>query len=325
MSKGKIKNSIWLVLVDCIKIYFSNIDKFILYMLFPVLGQIIGLILAFGLGVGFADRIAEKATSMSNALLYVFLLTIPGLLIFVKAFWDYMVAYVALNSMTEGALTTCKVYDFQSHREVATRRAGKYILFLMAIGILSCIATFCCIIPVFGLIPPLILWIYFILVFQVFTFEQDLSIKEYFVKSMELVKGNWAKTFCLMLILGFFSIYIITMGVTVIFDYLNLTDITCSLFDIVGKSLPLEYINKALRYINQPVITVEMISKSIFTSIVGIIVAEFTLPVRSIAYTLWYMGLSDAKGNEIETLTQNKPKKQRKTGKKSKAEVEDNE
>ena len=71
MSKGKIKNSIWLVLLDSIKIYFSNIDKFILYMLFPVLGQIIGLILAFGLGVGFADRIAEKATSMSNALLYV--------------------------------------------------------------------------------------------------------------------------------------------------------------------------------------------------------------------------------------------------------------
>ena len=140
---------------------------------------------------------------------------------------------------------------------------------------------------------------------------------------MELVKGNWAKTFCLMLILGFFSIYIITMGVTVIFDYLNLTDITCSLFDIVGKSLPLEYINKALRYINQPVITVEMISKSIFTSIVGIIVAEFTLPVRSIAYTLWYMGLSDSKGNEIQNLEPNRPKKQRKTKKKTKTEDED--
>ena len=47
MSKYKIKNSLWFVLFEGIKIYFSNIDKFFIYMLFPVLGQVIGIILAF--------------------------------------------------------------------------------------------------------------------------------------------------------------------------------------------------------------------------------------------------------------------------------------
>ena len=106
MAKEKIKNSIWFVIFDGLKIYFSNIDKFILYMLFPVFGQIIGISLAFGLTVSLADKVAEKASSMTSAMGIIFLLALPGLLIFMKAFWDYMVAYVALNSMTEGALTT---------------------------------------------------------------------------------------------------------------------------------------------------------------------------------------------------------------------------
>ena len=45
MSKYKMKNSIWFVLFEGLKIYFSNIDKFILYMLFPVLGQVLGIAL----------------------------------------------------------------------------------------------------------------------------------------------------------------------------------------------------------------------------------------------------------------------------------------
>lgn len=295
MAKEKVKNSIWFVIFEGIKIYFSNIDKFFIYMLFPVLGQIIGIALTFLLTLGFADKIAAKTDSISSMLLMIFLLAIPGLLIFTKAFWDYMVAYVALNSMTEGALTTGKVYDFQSHREVATRRRVKFIGLLLAVGILSLIAVVCCVIPVFGLIPPLILWIYFILVFQVFTFEQDLSIKECFKKSMNLIKGDWARTFLLMCILAFFSIYIITIGVTVIFDYLHLTDSLSSMFDFVGNSMRLDLINKVTAHLNSEEITVNMISKWIFTSVLGLIISEFSLPIRSICWSLWYKTLSTLK------------------------------
>ena len=101
MARFKIKNSIWKVLFEGLKIYISNIDKFVLYMLFPVFGQIIGLVLTFALTIGLAGKIGEKAHSTTSALIFIILLAIPGLLIFMKAFWDYMVAYVALNSITE--------------------------------------------------------------------------------------------------------------------------------------------------------------------------------------------------------------------------------
>ena len=78
MSKHKLKNSLIEVLKEGIGIYISNIDKFLLYMLFPVFGQILGIALSFGLTLGFADKIAAKADSLSSALLLILLLAIRG-------------------------------------------------------------------------------------------------------------------------------------------------------------------------------------------------------------------------------------------------------
>lgn len=309
MSKYKMKNSIWFVLFESLKIYFSNIDKFILYMLFPVLGQVLGIALCFGLTLGLSDKIAAKADSISSAMLFILLLAIPGLLIFAKAFWDYVVAYVALNSMTEGAVTSGKVYDFKSHNEVATRRSFKYIGFLLILSVLMSLGT-----SIFFIIPGFVLWIYLILIFQIFTFEPDLSIWECYKKSFVLVKGDWGRTFSLMLILAFFSIFIITQGITVVFDYLNLTKSVCSIFDFIGKLLPLHTINHAFSYARLPYnITVEMVSNWIFVTILSCIVAGLTLPIRSICWSLWYKNLSDIKDTEQVKDTKRSKKITRKT------------
>lgn len=309
MSKYKMKNSIWFVLFEGLKIYFSNIDKFILYMLFPVLGQVLGIALCFGLTLGLSDKIAAKADSISSAMLFILLLAIPGLLIFAKAFWDYVVAYVALNSMTEGAVTSGKVYDFKSHNEVATRRSFKYIGFLLILSVLMSLGT-----SIFFIIPGFVLWIYLILIFQIFTFEPDLSIWECYKKSFVLVKGDWGRTFSLMLILAFFSIFIITQGITVVFDYLNLTKSVCSIFDFIGKLLPLHTINHAFSYARLPYnITVEMVSNWIFVTMLSCIVAGLTLPIRSICWSLWYKNLSDIKDTEQVKDTKRSKKITRKT------------
>ena len=309
MSKYKMKNSIWFVLFEGLKIYFSNIDKFILYMLFPVLGQVLGIALCFGLTLGLSDKIAAKADSISSAMLFILLLAIPGLLIFAKAFWDYVVAYIALNSMTEGAVTSGKVYDFKSHNEVATRRSFKYIGFLLILSVLMSLGT-----SIFFIIPGFVLWIYLILIFQIFTFEPDLSIWECYKKSFVLVKGDWGRTFSLMLILAFFSIFIITQGITVVFDYLNLTKSVCSIFDFIGKLLPLHTINHAFSYARLPYnITVEMVSNWIFVTILSCIVAGLTLPIRSICWSLWYKNLSDIKDTEQVKDTKRSKKITRKT------------
>ena len=297
MSKYKLKNSIFFILWEGIKIYFSNIDKFLLYMLFPVLGQVIGIALSFGLSLGFADKVVQKADSPASALLMVLLLAIPGLLIFAKAFWDYMVAYVALNSMTEGAVTTGKVYDLASHNEVATQRGWKYVGFLIVLSILMSLGS-----SIFFIIPGFVLWIYFILVFQIFTFEPDLSITDIFKRSFLLIKGNWARTFILMTVLGFFSMYILTEGITVVFDYLNLTESASSIFNFISNLIPLDLVNRILTHVNQPIITNAMISKTIFVSVLGMIISGLTLPIRSICWSLWYKNLSDVKGAEAEIV-----------------------
>lgn len=315
MSKYKLKNSIFFILWEGIKIYFSNIDKFLLYMLFPVFGQVIGIALSFGLSLGFADKVVQKADSPAVALLMILLLAIPGLLIFAKAFWDYMVAYVALNSMTEGAVTTGKVYDLASHNEVATQRGWKYIGFLIILSVLMSLGS-----SIFFIIPGFVLWIYFILVFQIFTFEPDLSITDIFKRSFLLVKGNWARTFILMAVLGFFSMYILTEGITVVFDYLNLTASASSIFNFISNLIPLDLVNKILVHANQPIITNEMISKTIFVSVLGMIISGLTLPIRSICWSLWYKNLSDIKGADAEIVVS---KPVRRVARKSRYEKED--
>lgn len=315
MSKYKLKNSIFFILWEGIKIYFSNIDKFLLYMLFPVFGQVIGIALSFGLSLGFADKVVQKADSPAVALLMILLLAIPGLLIFAKAFWDYMVAYVALNSMTEGAVTTGKVYDLDSHNEVATQRGWKYIGFLIILSVLMSLGS-----SIFFIIPGFVLWIYFILVFQIFTFEPDLSITDIFKRSFLLVKGNWARTFILMAVLGFFSMYILTEGITVVFDYLNLTASASSIFNFISNLIPLDLVNKILVHVNQPIITNEMISKTIFVSVLGMIISGLTLPIRSICWSLWYKNLSDVKGVDAEIVVS---KPVRRVSRKSRYEKED--
>ena len=309
MSKYKIKNSIWLVLAEGIRIYFTNIDKFLTYMLFPVFGQLIGILLSFGLSLGFANQIVARVENPWVAFLLVLLLAIPGLLVFVKAFWDYMVAYVALNSMTEGAISTGKVYDFQSHNEVATRRTWAFVLLLLAVGVLSSIGS-----SIFFIIPASVLWIYFIIVFQVFTFEPDLKIHEYFKRSFLLVREHWFRTCVLMLVLAFFSIFIITQGISVVFDYLNLTNKICMLFDPISSALPIAFINEILTLFKLPIITTEMISEKLYFSILYAIIMGLTLPIRSICWTLWYMNLS-----EVELKKQNSNKK----SKKQKQEIEE--
>lgn len=315
MSKYKLKNSIFFILWEGIKIYFSNIDKFLLYMLFPVFGQVIGIALSFGLSLGFADKVVQKADSPAVALLMILLLAIPGLLIFAKAFWDYMIAYVALNSMTEGAVTTGKVYDLASHNEVATQRGWKYIGFLIVLSVLMSLGS-----SIFFIIPGFVLWIYFILVFQIFTFEPDLSITDIFKRSFLLVKGNWARTFILMAVLGFFSMYILTEGITVVFDYLNLTASASSIFNFISNLIPLDLVNKILVHANQPIITNEMISKTIFVSVLGMIISGLTLPIRSICWSLWYKNLSDVKGADAEIVVS---KPVRRVSRKSRYEKED--
>ena len=315
MSKCGINNSVWSVLIEGIKIYFSNIDKFVIYMLFPVFGQIFGILLSFGLSLGFAEKIVEKVDNPIHAMLAVVILALPGLLIFAKAFWEFMIAYVSLNSMTYGAITTGKVYDIPSHKAVATQRTWSFIGLIMLVGILSSFAT-----SIFFIIPGFVLWIYFILVYQVFTFEPEGQMHDNFKRSFILVRGNWFRTFILLCILAFFSIFIITEGLTVVFDYMNLSNLVYSCFTMYTNMIPLDLVNKILAYMNMPLVTPLLIAQWVWFIILSFVVTGLTLPIRSICWTLWYLSLTD---KQPQMILQHQPKKQKRVRKRREVKEEE--
>lgn len=305
MAKDKVENKIISVLLESVKIYGANFFQFTKYMLFPVFGQVLGLGLIFFLASIYSQNIPELVekyaffNNFSVIVLCVVIITVPGMIIFMKAFWDFLVAYGALCSMAESALNTGKVYDFPAHNAVITNRTFKYISLWLVIGILSAIAIF----PLMWIIGG-ILFVYFILVFQVFTFEQDASIYDCFKRSMLLIKGNFARTFVIGAVVVFFTHYIFVEGFSVFFDLTKISLFLSGIFEKwVSVNIPLEDFNNYVVNINPrfDVITSVKIADMITYQVIFFIVTGLTLPLRSICWTLWYKVLSKNNSAPIKT------------------------
>lgn len=290
--------SVWLIFFEGIKIFALNIHKFMLYMVFPVLGQILGIFLIFGLTFWFTQNMQDIAAkydalnNMSSMITLIVVSVIPGVLILIKAFWDYLVAFVALNSMTEGYLNTGRVYDFKAHNSVATQKSFSFITIWFLISIMTILG----ILPVFWIFAGLF-FVYFILVFQVFTFENGLSPVGYFKRSMFLIKGKFGRTFLLMAILTIFTYVILVSGLGVLFDAFNWTNPLAKMFEAWAYTLPIDPLEQY--GVTPSVIGTELVKQLIFFLAIG-----FSLPIRSICWTLWYNELA----SEDEPVVK-KPKK----------------
>ena len=310
MARTKSDKSVWIIFFEALKIFCLNIHKFLLYMTFPVLGQVVGIFLIFGLSYWFnnnVDMIVKKYPIIDNVSMMsvaVLVLTLPGLLIFVKAFWKYLVAYVALNSMAEGAVSTGRVYDFPAHNAVVYNRKFTFIMLWLLFGIFTLIASF----PLLWIIGG-ILFIYFVLIFQVFTFEDGISATGCFKRSITLIKGKFARTAVLMFgLIGLF--YLLFKGTTVLFEVVNLNRFFLEIFETWAMTLPLNEVNAILSIIKME-ITPLMVAEACRENVTLFIAFGFLLPLRSIAWTLWYKNL-----NNNTMVCENTPKKQRKTARK---------
>ncbi len=296
MAKFKIKNSLWKILGEGLKIYFTNFLKFTQYMLFPVFGQLIGIALIFGFTGWFTSALpylTEQYAFLNNftsVTLGLLILTLPGFAIFLKAFWDFLVAYGALNSMTDSIISTGKLYDFKAHNQVITTKSGKFVFLLLIISILSIIAVN----PLFWVLG-LIFFIYFILVFQVFTFEPETSVSGCFKRSFNLVKGNFGRTFIIMLILIIISHYLINWGAMFILDIIKVNEFFKGIFENWASTLPLAEINGMLEYFKMPAITPLLVAEELLATMVLFTVSGLTLPMRSVCWTLWYKNLLNQK------------------------------
>ena len=283
------------IFTESIGLYFSNFDKFVKYMTFPVIGQILGLAVVFLCTYFYSKNLPsliEKYSAFNNfntLVLMSVLVAIPGLVIFTKAFWEYLVAYGAVNSMLDNMLKSGKVYDFNAHTELIKRRTAGYIGLWLIFGILSLIA--CC--PLLW-VPALILTVYFVLIFQVFTYEPELSPVGCFKRSFNLIKGHFAATFILMALAGLLTWVFIPQITNNIFNILKINDFFAGLVIPFTEILPLNEINAFFAQMQLPAIKPFDAAMLIVTTTVTQIMIQYTLPMRSLLFGLWYKELDDS-------------------------------
>ncbi len=296
MAKIKVENNMIWVVLAAIRMYSANFLKFCAYMAFPVLGQVLGLGLVFGLAGLYTYYLPDLALKfdllkdMSTIVLSIIVIVVPGLLIFMKAFWDYLVAYGAINSITEGFLTSGKIYDFPAHNETITRRSISYVALWLLYSLFWLIAF----IPFFWVVGAFF-FIYFILIFQVFSFEPDVSPAGCFKRSFEIIRGNSIRTLLILVAIGVVTMLFI-QGVSVIFDFVRLTGLLSSFFESsLVNYVPIDNINDIMLRINSSfdLITPTKVANFFVYQIVTFIVAGITLPLRSICWALWYKALTE--------------------------------
>lgn len=274
---------------EAVGIYLQHLPTFLKYMTFPVLGQFFGVLLAFGLSLGFAFNATTSGVDPSMILPLTLILTIPGLVIFAKAFWEYLIAYVAISSMAENTVKSGKIYDIKAHKQVALKRIPDFVGLWLLFGVFTSVA----------LLPPMwgfgaVIFIFLVLIFQVFTFEKFATPTECFKRSWVLVKSDFWGTLGLLALVGFLTYWLLPKVFELILTAIQVMTLLTMLIDPMLTDL-INTWNTALTTLGVPfVITSLMITKMIVGTIVSTLVICYTLPIRSIAWTLWYKKLNTA-------------------------------
>ena len=288
-------------LINVFKIFFSSINSYFIYLdqttkylLFPVLGQIFSIIFIFTLTYFFTinyNNLINSCTFLKNEtnLLIIFIIIlIPLFLILIKAIFDYIIAFSALNILfyTNSNKKNTKKIDFSANNNVIKRKLFNYIILLFLVTILFIIPPFLFIAPIIG--------IFLSLSFQVFSLEGDVSAIKAIKRSIEMIKSNFVPTLIL-LILCFTLTYMFLPAlfiwtcekISIYYFFLN----SCEKFVNI---LPL---NNLLTEINNFGILAEpikeflsplSIARQITDGTLSFIIISFTLPLRCCCFTQLY-------------------------------------
>lgn len=279
------------IFMEGVGIYLRHLTTLMKYMSFPVFGQVFGLILSLVLPIAYINGFGTDSSSPTDTFMFAMLLSIPGIIIFTKSFWEYLVAYVSVGSMTENTIKSGRIYDINAHKKIATmsKRVGEFITLWIIFGIFGVLAIF----------PPMwiiagILFVYIVLIFQVFTFERNSTAIECFTRSAKLIKGNFIQTVILLVLTGLTTYFLLPKMAEAILGFLQIVKLcTVALDPIIAQTLPTEQWNAAFAALNMPyLITSLEISKMLISSVISWLIISFTLPLRTICWTLWYKQLS---------------------------------
>jgi len=300
-----------------IAIYCQNLDTFIKYMFFPVLGQILGVGIIFAVNYYFITNLSNlihKNPVFDNISLVFTLLLIcsfPGFMIFCKAFYDLIVAYGSLNSMVcvvRGGKMKSRKLDPKIHDDVLKKRFFSFVMLLLLLTVITTVGVF----PLF-VVPFAFAAVFLSLVFQVFMLEDKISPVGAVKRSIYLIKDNYLATL-LLLILSFAITYWLIPSLFVwlfkevnLFNYLTVPIKTyidvlavptiVSAIENALSSIPLGDFNISL-YVKQFFDRL-LIEESILTMIIMASVTWFLLPLRCAWFTLLYKMYDCEKTDEL--------------------------
>lgn len=287
------KKNVFEIFMEGFGIYLKHSPTLMKYMFFPVFGQLFGIILSFALSLGFAYTIGSKISDTTLSFSITMALAIPGLIIFAKAFWEYLIAYVSICSMTENTIKSGRIYDINAHKKVATmsKRMGDFITLWLLFGLFTLVAIF----PPMWIIA-IVAFVFICLIFQVFTFEKNLSVIDCFKRSAKLVVRDFGGTVGLLLILGIGTYFLLPKITEFLLTLIQAVNLFAMLLEpMIANILPIENWNSAFEALGQNyMITSLEVAKMTISSAISWFVISITLPLRSICFTLWYKQLSIA-------------------------------
>ena len=309
-KSNKITNA-FTIFFSSIRTYFLYLDRCAKYLTFPIMGQVLGFMLIFSCTYYFNTNM-ENLKSISpfvenNLLTIFFIILLPFFIIFIKAVYDYIIAFCALNTVfyTVSNKRKVKDIDFSANKKAVEKRLVQYVIlmFLVTIilaaplfialviwiseflsfqgvfsleDIMSLIALLLRLLPFLFIAP--VIWIFICLSFQVFSLENNVSAIKAIARSIELVKGNITATI-IMLVLCYALTYAFLPSLFIwAFEKISVISF---LINKIGAFLQL------LSFDGLKIDSLT-IAKYSAESIISMIVIGYTLPFRCCCFTELY-------------------------------------
>ncbi len=279
--------NVFSIFFSSIRTYFLYLDQCVKYLSFPILGQLISLIILFTIAYYFNTNI-DNIRNLSplfeeDKYLYsiFYLVLSPFLIVFIKAIYEYIIAFCALNILfyTVSHKKKVKDVDFNANKKVIERKIINYVILMFLVTLLL-------IVPPLIFIAPII-WIFLCLSFQVLSFEDNISAKSAISRSIELVKGNVFSTIILLLLCAAVTYWFLPSMFVWACEKVSLITFLIGRIETLVDLLNLDLLNEKLAVVNISLDSLT-IAKYMAENVVSVIVVAFTLPFRCCCFTQLY-------------------------------------
>ena len=285
--------SVFGIFFKSLGIYFKYLDKTSKYLLFPVLGQILGVISVFVVTYYYnlnIDKILKIPFLQQNGQYSFFLLLIiltPFLALLLRSFYGYIVAFGALNPVFYTLYTrkNVKDIDFNSYEKVIENKLFQYVLLMLFVSILC-------------IFPPM--WVLLCLSFQVFALESDTNFLKAVSRSCKFVIDNMFYVILMLILVFVFTYWFLPSIFVWGLEKISVIDFLVTKTDTYLQFLPYDYFNDILSVAGAHIDSVT-IAKVVVESTLMFIVIGFTLPFRCCCFTELYRIFDNEQIKEYST------------------------